>query len=173
MGDNGTEMGLAGAGAGFFVGEYPYRLDPKRRLTIPAEWREIVGAPEKLFVIPSLSEQRPPHLRVFPARAMGPKLQNIHSMTQADEDAGDCLRIVGAMSQLTGWDTQGRIRIRESLLQHAGFVEVPKKDSDCDVMVVGTWHGFEIWRPDVWAKEKTKGMANKAALLKTTRKVGI
>lgn len=171
MGDNGTESGVAGTKGGFFVGECPYRLDPKRRLTIPAEWRAIVGDPAELFVIPSLGGKRPRHLRILPSRMMGPKLQNIHNLTMADEDAEDCLRIIGSRSQLTGWDTQGRIRIRESLLAYAGFVEKPRKEADNDVMLVGTWQGFELWRPDVWAR--VRDAVDEPTLKKTTKLVGI
>ena len=40
-----------GGGKGFLLGRYDHALDPKKRFTIPAGWRQILGDPQ--YVSPS------------------------------------------------------------------------------------------------------------------------
>ena len=42
--------------AGVLVGRFDHALDPKRRLTIPAEWRSVMGAPDFVYVFPDPAE---------------------------------------------------------------------------------------------------------------------
>ena len=42
-----TEVGNSG-----FVGRYDHALDPKKRFTIPREWRNLMGNPEFVYVMP-------------------------------------------------------------------------------------------------------------------------
>ncbi len=143
---------------GFFVTHHRHSLDPKRRLTIPAEWREIVGDPPQVFVIPSVGARR--YLNVFPARIMGPRLQNLQRVSMADEKARDCLRILGSRSELLRWDVQGRIRIREELLRHAGIRN--------EVLITGNFENIEIWAPEQFAKfERATGEADLAKIMRS------
>ena len=41
-----------GGGKGFLLGRYDHALDPKKRFTIPAGWRQILGDPQYVFVMP-------------------------------------------------------------------------------------------------------------------------
>ena len=150
----------AAATAQFFVGQYRHALDPKRRLTIPSDWRAIVGRPAQVFVIPAVGEK---HLYVFPANALAPRLQRVHSISMADPQGRNYLRIMGSRSELLTWDTQGRIRVRDELLAYAGVKS--------EAVLVGNWEGFEIWNPAAWTK--VEASVGEVELRKATKYVGM
>ncbi|MBU4460873.1 MAG: hypothetical protein KJ579_09925 [Verrucomicrobia bacterium] len=145
----------------YFCGKYLHNLDPKRRLTVPSEWRALVGQPEQFFVIPSVGDDR--HLYVYPARVMGPKLRNIHNLSMADAQGRTYLRIMGSRSEMLGWDTQGRIRVRDELLAHAGL--------SSEVLLVGNFEGFELWNPKAW--EAVASKMDDRGLLDASKYVGV
>ena len=43
---------------GVFVNTYVHTLDGKKRLTIPSDWRELAGAPGRLFLLGPGGRQR-------------------------------------------------------------------------------------------------------------------
>ncbi len=156
-----TEAADRWAQGQFFCGQYRHNLDPKSRLTIPAEWAAIVGQPAKLYVIPSVGRWK--FLYVFPARVMEPKLQHIHNLSMADERGRAFLRMIGARSEAVAWDVQRRIRIRDELLAHAGL-----KDT---VLMVGNVEAFELWAPERWT-EFERSMTEEG-LAEASRYVGV
>lgn len=129
---------------GVFIGYYLHMLDAKRRLTIPLGWRLQVGAPESLFVTP-IHERC---LYVMPARELTRRLTRKsggHSVVDSVLSMAD--RDLGSRSELLGWDSQGRIRIRDELLEYAQLAD--------QVALVGAFERFEIWNPKTWEKFRT------------------
>jgi MraZ protein len=124
------------AARGGFADTYTHSLDSKRRLTIPAEWRAQVGTPQRLFVMPDFSERC---LRVFPGSEMVRVVERLETLSRSDPVLRRHLRELGRQSQLLEWDTQGRIRIKDELLNFAGL-----KDQ---VQMVGSIDSFELWPP--------------------------
>jgi MraZ protein len=121
---------------GLFVSNYTHSLDPKRRLTIPSDWRTKVGDPPSLYVLPDIHEKC---LCAFPAREMIHRLERIRKHSLADRSARSFARALAAQSELVAWDAQGRIRIKDELLAYAGI-----KDK---VALVGAFDSFELWNP--------------------------
>jgi MraZ protein len=138
-GEINPEVGLS---LGVFVGNFTHSLDPKRRLTIPSEWREHAGLPASLYVLPDVEGQR--YLCVFSARAMAQRLQSIRNLSIADARGRQFARVLGSQSQLAPWDSAGRIRVKDELLDYAGL-----KDQ---VVLVGTIDHFEVWSPELWKR---------------------
>jgi MraZ protein len=155
------DIGLSGFGeaSGIFVGKFEHSLDPKKRLTIPAEWREYAGIPTSLYVLPSLENAR--CLSVYPAREMVQRLQRIRSLSIADTQARQFARVLGSQSQLAPWDSAGRIRIKDDLLEYAQLGE--------QVILVGAIERFELWNPELW---KQTGGASVADLGEAARNIG-
>ncbi|OVE73854.1 hypothetical protein BVX94_02700 [bacterium B17] len=120
-----------------FVGEFVHSLDPKKRLTIPSVWRAQVGSPKSLFVLPDFHCKC---LNVFPAGEMSNKLEKLRRYSLTDKKAMDFSRVLGAASDLVSWDAQGRIRIKDKLLEFAGL--------DSQVVMVGALDKFELWSPE-------------------------
>ncbi len=123
-------------GVGMFVGDFLHALDPKRRLTIPAVWRAQAGDSKTLFVMPDFHERC---LNVLPASEIPRKLDRIRRHSMADRRAMEFARTLGGVSVLLTWDTQGRVRITDKLLNFAGITD--------QVRMVGAMDKFQLWNP--------------------------
>lgn len=135
---------------GVFVGQFHHLLDPKKRLTIPSQWREQVGEPQQLFVMPGVDQRC---LTVFPARELAIRIERIKSMSVGDGKGRDFMRILGSRSELLAWDAQGRIRVKDELLDYAGL--------QSDVVLVGALECFELWSPESWKKHQESSVTSK------------
>jgi len=124
-------------GQGVFVNHYRHSLDPKKRLTIPSGWRAQVGDPKSLYVLPDVRQKC---LCVFPAGEMVRRLEKMRRHSIADDTARRFARVLGSKSDLVSWDSQGRIRIKDELLQFAELTE--------RVTLVGAIDMFELWNPE-------------------------
>ena len=124
---------------GVFVGSFVHSLDPKKRLTIPSDWREQVGEPTTLYVLPGVDTAC---LSVLPAREMSRKLDKIRKHSMSDKKARHFARVLASRSDLVSFDSQGRIRVKDDLLSFAGLTD--------QVMLVGAFEGFELWNPQRW-----------------------
>jgi MraZ protein len=149
------------AGLGTFVSSFVHSLDPKRRLTIPSEWRAQVGSPRSLYVLPDVNLKC---LRVFPSGEMTRILNKMRQHSIADAKARQFARILGSQSDLVSWDTQGRIRIKDALLNFAGITD--------QVEMVGTFDTFEIWNPKTLKESGGIGKVNQEDLRDAARYVG-
>ncbi len=142
MGDKGIDGGMEPSGAGLFVSSYTHALDPKKRLTIPSDWRESVGLPRQIFVLPAGGRRC---LLCYPARDMNRRIERIQQIPL--EHARDRIMartLLASMSDLVAWDAQGRIRIKDELLHYAQLQD--------QVLMVGSFGGFELWDPKAWAE---------------------
>lgn len=146
--DTAAGSGLGGT-QGVFVGTFIHSLDPKQRLTIPSEWRDHVGSPSSLYVLPGVDER---YLTVFPAREMVQRLQRLRNLSIADARARQFARVLGSQSQLAPWDSAGRIRVKDELLAFAGIAD--------QVVLVGTIEGFELWNIERWKAVGSGGATN-------------
>lgn len=122
------------AGQGTFVGRFAHALDPKRRLTIPAVWRLQTGNPPVLYVFPDIKEKC---LCLFPAADWMRRIEKLRHHSLTDSRARQLARTLGSQSELLPWDVQGRIRIKDDLLAHAGLVD--------EVILVGAFEYIELW----------------------------
>ena len=125
-----------------FVGEFRHTLDPKKRLTIPSVWRAQVEVPRSLYVLPDPNNRC---LGLYPAREMAPKLERIRKLSMSDAKARHYARVLGRASDLVSWDSQGRIRVKDKLLEFAGL--------SGDVLMVGAIDRIELWNPDAAGSE--------------------
>jgi DNA-binding transcriptional regulator/RsmH inhibitor MraZ len=69
--------------------------------------------------------------------------------------------VLGSQSQLAPWDSAGRIRIKDDLLEYAQLGE--------QVILVGAIERFELWNPELW---KQTGGASVADLGEAARNIG-
>ena len=133
------------------MGSYTHSLDPKKRLTIPSEWRENVGTPNSLYVLPGLGLANRRYLSVFPASKMAERLKKISSLSVADTKGRQFARLLGSQSQLAPWDSAGRIRISDSLLGYGNLLD--------QVELVGVIDHFELWNADEWKQVGAMGIS--------------
>ncbi len=131
---------------GVFVSSFTHSLDPKKRLTIPAEWREQVGEPASLYVLPDVHHKC---LMVFPASEMMHRIKSMRQHGVADKKARFFARVLASQSDLVTWDSQGRIRIKDDLLT---FAELSGQ-----VVLLGAFDRFELWNPEQFRKAGMEG----------------
>ncbi len=136
---------MDGGGGTFFTGEYEHSLDPKRRLTIPSEWREVVGEPRKFFILPGVESKC---LSLYRVPDFMGKLRRLQEHSIADPKARQMARILGSRSSFLGWDSAGRIRIKDDLLEYA---ELSQK-----VVLLGALDRIELWSPGNWGALKSE-----------------
>lgn len=123
-------------GGGGFVSRFVHNLDPKRRLTIPSVWRAQLGAPPMVYVLPGFEEKC---LRVLSVAEMARRIEKMRKYAVSDSKARQFARALASRSDLVPWDTQGRIRIKDELLEYAGLTE--------QVIMLSALDSFELWSP--------------------------
>lgn len=120
---------------GSLLGSYPHRLDPKRRITIPSILRTRMGAPQIVYVMPSLNGKK--CLEVFSPEAFEMRLGELNQAALTDDAASDFVTLIGRVSETLDVDVQGRIRISDQLLAHIGV--------ERDVVIVGAVNRLQVW----------------------------
>ncbi|MCC6355769.1 MAG: division/cell wall cluster transcriptional repressor MraZ [Verrucomicrobiae bacterium] len=126
-----------------YTDQFEHTLDEKRRLTIPAEWRDD-GYEQQLFVIPSQEGC----LKVYPNSWMGALQEKIAHLPIGDPGRKKVERVAGIAQKLV-WDAQGRVRVKDELLSRVGV--------DRTVRLVGALDHFEIWEPGLRAAAAPAG----------------
>ncbi len=126
-----------------FVSTVVNKLDAKGRVSIPAPFRQIL-AQENLrgvycipsFVAPALEAFGESLLAQFQAR-----LANYDPLFSPDYDA-EAQAVLGQV-QLLNFDDEGRVRLPDEFLAHAGISE--------RVTFVGLGRKFQMWDPERFA----------------------
>jgi len=125
-----------GTPQGMLLGRVEHALDPKRRLTLPAIWREVMGTPAYVYVIP---DPNSPCLNVLPPAEMEGRLAALRQKALFDPDATQALKTIGESSEQLMLDVQGRIRICDRLLRFA--------DLSAQVVMIGAVNRVQLWAP--------------------------
>ena len=123
-----------GVKSGVFLGRHDYALDPKKRFTIPSEWRAILG--DVVYVMPDRKEKC---LNLYSQEEMGVFLEQLRQKALLDPALNKVFARLGAVSQQLSLDVQGRIRICDKLLQFANLTTT--------VAMVGSVRMIKLWDP--------------------------
>jgi MraZ protein len=147
----------------FFFNEHDLSLDPKNRLSIPAEFRKQIDAdagPDedneggKIFV--TLRNRVP---CIYPARYyqqlvrsyLRPKLVLSETMVEFSQ-------LKFAMSCRLPWDAQGRISLPEKIIQRSGLGK--------EVTLIGMDDHLQIWNRADWAAHSERLLEKSVAIEK-------
>ena len=128
-----TESGKSG-----FVGRYDHSLDPKKRFTIPREWRNLMGNPEFVYVMPDPKDRC---VNIIPTVEMDARMEKLREKALFDPALRPVLQKIGASSEMPALDVQGRIRISDKLLQFANLTTT--------VAMLGAVRMIQLWDPAV------------------------
>lgn len=122
-----------------FVSTFVNKLDAKGRVSIPAQYRQILAQQElgALYCIPSFVS---PSLEAFGNTLLSQFQQRLDKYdplfsVNYDEEA----QVVLAAAQSLNFDDEGRVRIPDDLIAHAGITE--------RVAFVGLGQKFQMWDP--------------------------
>lgn len=130
--------------SGAFMGNFTHALDGKRRVTVPSDWRAAALEP-LLYVLPGIGEKC---LYAFASRDMLEKLVKVRAVSVGDQNAQRFLRAVFSRACKVGIDAQGRIRVSDELLAHAGI--------SSHATLVGVGGRFELWSPETWQEQSSQ-----------------
>lgn len=124
-----------------FVGSYTHSMDAKKRVFIPAKYREELG---KEFYI---TRKFDAYLSVYTAEDWEAYVDKICKLPEADADEFQDF-ILGAAQKCTP-DASGRIIIDDLLMEHA---KIGKNEN---MVFVGSGRQIRIWSEKIW-KEREK-----------------
>ena len=138
--------------SGLLVGRHDYALDPKKRLTIPSEWRGAMGT--VMYAMPDRKERC---LNLYPKVEMDVMLEKLRQKALLDPALNAVRRKLGAVTQQLSFDSQGRIRICDRLLQFANLTTT--------VAMVGSFQMIKLYDPTVLGPEDVVDMEDIDAAL--------
>ena len=122
--------------SGVLVGRYDHALDPKRRFTIPSEWRSVMGEPAYVYVMPDRKERC---LNLIPPAEMEARLERLREKVLFDPALNAAYQAIGESSEQLTLDCQGRIRVSDRLLRFANLTTT--------VAMVGSVRMIKLWSP--------------------------
>lgn len=125
-----------------FIGEYTYNLDEKKRLSIPAKFRKILG--KKAILTKGLEEC----LFLYPQKEWQKLVGKLEKLPLAQKEARGFLRLILAGATEVEIDNLGRILIPDFLKDYA---KLKKK-----VVIAGVLTRIEIWDEEIWKEYKEK-----------------
>ena len=119
-----------------FVSTFVNKLDAKGRVSIPAQYRQIL-AQQTLYCIPSFVS---PALEAFGNTLLNQFQQRLDKYDPLfSENYDDEAQAVLAAAQQLNFDDEGRVRLPDDLIAHAGISE--------RVVFVGLGQKFQMWDP--------------------------
>ena len=118
------------------AGTIEHNLDPKRRIMIPARWREKMGNPKHLFVLPDPKEKCLSIVQYAEMALIQEKLRKINSFHPG---YAKLMRNFWSNCENVELDSAGRMRISEKFLMYAGITNV--------VMLMGCDRRIQLWAP--------------------------
>jgi len=122
-----------------FRGRYPHTIDGKGRLSIPAKFRDELGARE----IETLVLTEGDHCIVaYPMDEWERFEEKLRQQPQLAPEMRNFLRVAVASAKDCPVDKAGRTLVPPDLREFAGLSR--------DVMIVGALNKFEIWNRERW-----------------------
>ena len=125
-----------------FIGEYTYSIDEKKRLSIPAKFRQLLG--KKAVITRGLDQC----LFLYPAKEWGSLAKKLAQLPLSQADARGFARLMLTGAMEVNLDNLGRILIPDYLKTYA-FLK--KK-----VVIAGVYNRVEIWDERKWQGYKKK-----------------
>ena len=119
-----------------FIGEYPHKLDLKKRLAIPVKFRKSLG--KKAIITRGLDNC----LFLYPVRGWEVFAKKVSKLPLSQSDARGFGRIMLAGAMEANLDGLGRILIPDYLKKYAALSK--------SVIIAGVYNRIEIWDEKKW-----------------------
>jgi MraZ protein len=123
-------------GPTYITGTFTHTVDEKRRLSVPAKWREF-GTELALILWPK--EKVGWCIRVLPPKKWADLVQQIENMPSDDPNKTFLTRFIGRRAVQVSVDNAGRICLPPDMAERAGI-----KDK---AVLLGMFNKYEIWNP--------------------------
>ena len=115
------------------VGSYTHSLDDKKRIIFPSVWRHLATDKNQIYLLPHPEK---PCLHMYLKDEMTRRIINLRQQ-ELDYEEQEAVRSITSTAELLTWDSQGRLRIGDHLLQHIGSIN--------QIVLVGVLSRIEIW----------------------------
>lgn len=154
-----------------FTGTYEHTIDAKNRLAIPAEIRDLLeradgsGRSEPVYLYATLGEQTQDGKRalcLYTKESFDQRARELDSSELETEQLLEYERLMFSLSRRVDLDTQGRVRLPESLLKMTGL--------GTDVVLLGVKDHLEIRDRTVWQSYVDRMLAEQPQLLMNPRR---
>jgi transcriptional regulator MraZ len=130
-----------------FVGEYPATLDGEGRIQLPLALRDEMNVRSAEFrLMANLEPDGSLCLREH--EGWEAYVDQLRSQPTASLRDRRTLLFLAANSAPVRCDKQGRIRIPDSLLEHAGIDRTQQGRKE--LVIVGNFDDLRVWHPDRW-----------------------
>ncbi|MGH6828950.1 MAG: division/cell wall cluster transcriptional repressor MraZ [Rhizomicrobium sp.] len=148
-----------------FISTVSGSLDSKGRVCIPASYRQILSAQntQGVYVCPSFAESTLEAFGQIVIEALHARLSSQDPFFSPSHD--DEATAVISRTQLLVADDQGRVRLPDAMIAHAGL-KAGLKDA---VVFVGLSQKFQIWDADTYAPIQAETLARMKARLERGR----
>ncbi len=123
------------------VGEYNHSLDAKKRVFIPAKFRESLG--ESFFITRKMNK---PCLAVYSQEEMELISDKLNSFP--DSEVSDIKEFFFSKTTQVSPDANGRVGMTDALLEYAGI--------DKNAVIIGAGNHLQIWSEDAWHKQESE-----------------
>ncbi len=143
----------------YFIGEYNYSLDDKKRLSIPVKFRGLLG--KKAVITRGLDQC----LFLYSIKEWGTLAEKLSKLplSQADARGFGRLMLTGAMEVV--FDNLGRILVPDYLKSYAFL----KKKA----VVAGVYNRVEIWDEEKWRQYKEKTEKEVGDIAERLKELGV
>ena len=138
-----------------FVGSYSHSLDAKKRVFIPAKFREELG--NEFYI----TRKFDPYLSVYTAEDWAEFVETISRLPESE--ATELQEYLLGVAQKCTPDSNGRIILDEKLMKHA--------DIDKNLVFVGAGRQIKIWAEEAWNERESK--RNTDSIREIMRKYGL
>lgn len=138
-----------------FVGSYSHSLDAKKRVFIPAKFRDELGTE---FYI---TRKFDPYLSVYTAESWAEYVETISKLPESE--AAELQEYLLGVAQKCTPDSNGRIILDEKLMKHANIEK--------NLVFVGSGKQIKIWAEETWNERESK--RNPETIREIMRKYGL
>ena len=142
-----------------FLGEYTYTIDDKKRLAIPAKFRQLLG--KKAIITRGLDKC----LFLYPMKEWGKLAEKLSQLPLSQADARGFARIMLAGAMEVNSDRLGRILVPNYLRKYASL---EKK-----VIIAGLYNRIEIWDEKKWNTYKQKMEREAGDIAERLKELGV
>jgi MraZ protein len=122
-----------------FLSKYINLIDKKGRVSIPANYRNILSSSNSIVIYPSLKNKC---IEVWPEYKMQDMINTIDKLELFSKERDAFQTVVFSQSCSLNLDSEGRVIVPKSMLETIQVVD--------KLMFVGKGNVFEMWNPNLF-----------------------
>lgn len=142
-----------------FIGEFNYKIDSKKRLAVPAKFRDDLDG--KVVVTRGLDGC----LFLYTLKEWEKLAEKISSLPLSQSNARSFARVMLAGAMELEIDSSGRILLPDYLKEYA--------DLEKEVTIAGVYNRMEIWSKEKWEEYKSEAESEVGDVAEGLKELGV